>query len=280
METKAKRSVSFLIVLCLLVPVLSGTVLPALALGQETEEIASENTEDVYYFNYRHYYDEASFDASCRGYIDEAVAFADAVYAEALGYFGYEVSMQTTGTIMQDNVSGLSTCMLDADTPCRTNTCGTGAAHHKDILRISNSMYSNHTGSGESSNTFWVLWCDRERDAWCKYDQDLDMHLTYLASAVVVNSRPVIHIMSLDTSFDKTESHMAVLLAHETVHCMGMGDMYERHGDSDGMTCLMDYMITGDPMEIFYQQCHAGTRSPFCSQCMGDLLSTFETYWR
>lgn len=239
-----KRSVSLILILCLLVPALSGLVLPVNA--QEREMAVQNRSNWTYQFYYRHYYDEASFDASYRSRIDEAVAFANNVYSACMGTEGLSVTIQTTGTISRDNYSGLGSCRAGVDTPCRTSAgCGTDAAHHKDIRRISNQLYEVYQLRETVPNTFWVLWCNQDFGTWCEYNSVTGTHTNPDAYAAVISNRPVIHIMSLEAAVTTMEAHMAVLLAHETAHSMGYVDVYNTpyHWEDNVVECIMDCFI-------------------------------------
>ncbi|MGM9646754.1 MAG: Ig-like domain-containing protein [Eubacteriales bacterium] len=214
------------------------------------------------------YYDSSiENNAAMMSFIQDANMFVNSAYSDA---FGMQFKMD--GTAIPTPDSYLSECTHGVNSHCE-NDCGSNHFnHHKSIERISNFMYYEP----RESNHIYTLWTNRPPYTYCAYQNN--NHCYICANAVVVENRPVIHIMNLDIDDnDDLRAVMAIILAHETAHTFGMPEVYSSaHDQTNGYNCIMEYL---DPenAETFYESVLGGYSSAFCDSCQSTMLGLIYT---
>ena len=154
--------------------------------------------------------------------------------------------------------------------------------HHKDVWYTSNKLLNEIP---QNSNEIVVLWTNHPQGTHCNhtkvgcYTED--------AYALVIENRPVIHMLKLGPNEYSSEAKRAmigVLLLHETAHAIGMGENYndEMHQDS-GYQCVMEPIqytsgasdetnIAGmNQLISFYNGVESGTTPAFCKNCANEI---------
>ena len=246
------------------------------------------------------YYDE-SFSNYINGdlieYIDDAVAFANIVYARYLGIGIYmDGNAQSYESVMgeksiADQCSRSSTSICS----CKVNECGLicEGVHHKNIKTMSNQLMNDP----RNNDHIYVLWANRSF-GYCYIDNN-DAHGGSLAIGAVWGKRPVINMLHTQ-AINKVErkATMAIGLAHEMTHCLNMDDVYENNihsgNDDSQYVCIMDNQDIGRQYQ-FYHNILAGefvdlptlgNRSsevvigakPFCSSCLATMKQKVNAY--
>ena len=257
----------------------SGTAIQAQ--GEELGISENTNVQDLSQsipmdFNFKHLYNVETFNLH-RHYIVSAVSFVDRLYSTQ-----FSASFPSTGMIIQDTVSDLDYCMMDAETPCRNSSCGPYASHHRDIGVISSELMNyrrnNFSNSSIYDSYIVVLWTDYDSTIYCYYHRPKG-ETTYTHEyvswlACVTDHRPVIHIMNLyDSTTAQRIPHMSLLLAHELAHCFSAEDRYNNqvpaeHAPDEEWRCIVDAFYKGNGASTsFYTQVDEGTVEPFCDAC-------------
>lgn len=155
-KRKSIKIIALLLTLCLLVTAFSGTAIQVQAeeLAANVSAIASST---AYPFYFRHFYDEASFTAAKRQYINSAVSFTNQTIKVNMLSVGLSVTIGSSANYIQaDTITPMHDCPLPMDEPCANPLgCGSFALHHKDTKRISQYMYNART---EAAHHFRAIW--------------------------------------------------------------------------------------------------------------------------
>jgi hypothetical protein len=283
-KRKPIKVISFLLALCLLLTVFSGSSVQTNAAELEQRTAASSVLREFYF---RHFYDPETFNLH-RHYIVSAAAFVDRVYSSE-----FSVTFPSTGMISADNITEINDCSMDEITPCLSAYCGPNSTHHKDVARIARQMLlwkeQNITGETVKDNYIVTLWTDREYGTYCYYhipnSSNSYVHEYLGAFACVLNHQPFIHILNIaDETTEQRIPHMSIILAHELAHCFGAEDIYGQgrhpaHQDDQNWQCLVDIVYTvNDAAVNFYTAVQNGAAEPFCVQCQS-AIRTGLLYW-
>lgn len=278
-KRKPIKAIALLLTFCLLMTAFSGTAIQVQAeeLGLSDAVVsntvsARNSTVSLYYY---HYYDPLTMTATKRSKIANAVSFANTVHSQ----FGVQLS---TSTIAEDTFTGINDCPFGIDSRCgNVANCGSGYSHHKDLKRIADTLNRVTT----QANRLTVLWTDRERGLFCQYDRTTTLHFYEYYCGIVMPNYPVIHIMNLGvTNSQLIEVYMSVLLAHETVHCHGYGDVYnsDNHFSNDSFDCLMDYIVIDNTasqdhvLKVWKNQVAINPSIAFCDACRENITIAAE----
>jgi len=237
------------------------------------------------------YYDD-SFNATYRGYIDEAVDFVNKVYFDEFHLY-YEVSGSPTAYRTID--SSYEQCTQSAGCDNDENICGEDCSeHHKNARRMSQKMVEEL-----EANQVAVLWTNHSLEFFCEgsgyfheptdafaatyKDTDPDNQNVYIP-------RPATHIMHIpETVSEKINAYLAIVLAHEIAHTLRLRETYNgndlnAYGEvghegildgigSDTKKCIMGrYNSVSDSSYVdFYNDINSGVESAFCSYCLNKL---------
>ena len=188
------------------------------------------------------FYDASfSYNTTTQGYINDAVDFLNTIYNDFYLRFENGGDAQSYASLNFETNPHTSTGA------CTYDGCGELCKdHHNNIHRIAGDLYDNCW----SRNSVVVLWSDSSSHIYCSGDL---WHETTSALALVtlVNNagvfvpQPIVQILNLDTDDEcAIQNLMAVLLAHEIAHTLGLQEVYNGdYGDSTAhnvdMTCIM-----------------------------------------
>lgn len=118
--------------------------------------------------------------------ITKANDLIDEVYVKALGVDiqrDYSKS-KYNGAIADQCSQGVNSSCDDCGEPCSEK-------HHKNIISMSDQLYN----ANRELNHIYVIWSDRDEDAYCK--SETEEHESVEAMAVVYSHRPVINILTV-----------------------------------------------------------------------------------
>ena len=207
--------------------------------------------------------------------ISTAVSFLNSVY-----YNEFQLKYVMDGAPVQYEYAGVDVCPHGED-ECNSS-CGTScSSHHKNIGRIAAEMYYNFF----ESNHIVVMWSDSGTDTFCVTEEHTHKTISALAATMFVGGDPipVIQVFQNDASHE-TES-MAINLAHEVAHTLGLKEIYENeyHDDSlvNGTTwhadtenknnaCIMKY-YDGYLPSTLYTNVTLWSEPALCDYCVGKL---------
>jgi hypothetical protein len=247
------------------------------------ETSASQRQNIRFYF--QHYVDLSTFPQPTHYvHITDAVVFTNLIYHTFIQLGEYRdrisVGFSTTGAY-ETNLSfiAIDACTRGINQPCTVGLpCGDHSNHHKSVERISDVLLERR-GEDTSSRQFSVLWCDRTVNTFCSNDSFFHERLS--SFAVVVDERPVIHVMRLTNDDSENTAAMSIILAHEVAHCLHYDDVYDSDNhENDGIhECLMDY-LQPDYFDIndLYDGMRARPSGAFCEFCkhwIGDRILNF-----
>lgn len=276
---KRNRILWLLLSLAMLLTVFPGSIGSVFAVSIEPAESARSITDDTLTLYFDHYYHADSFSASKRLYIYNAVTFVNFVYQPIFEQEGVNATFTSSGIMNEDTVTDIDDCPMGNDSPCAmTSICGDRAVHHKDIGVIANRLYN---GISRQPNHITVLWTDLGSGVYCDYYPAYNglgsftgyVHEYVDYCGIVYDNRPVIHVMDLQyaSTTNQYNARMSLLLAHETMHTLGIDDSYEdqeKHEFNNVRECIMDYSEIDNGTEmLFYTEVITGETSGFCDYC-------------
>lgn len=205
-------------------------------------------------------YDSTLSNSDILSNVDDAVAFLNTIYyPDYYIYFTtFYAPLAYSGTIDQ--------CPNVANAPCSLNICGTDCSnHHKNLYRIAYELYNTQW----TPNNVVVMWSNSPLNTFCEMYNVVHVTSSAFGVTVLVNNVPLptVQILSVNNfslSGDYGESsdkaYMAVILAHEIAHTLGLKEIYlDAYGDGadhagqDGMQCIMEY-AHGDSMDSLFNQ--------------------------
>ena len=230
--------------------------------------VTGSTTTDFTFIN--HY--DASFmiDPDLVGYIDDAVAFVNTVYQRE---FGVSFSSSTDPYYRAESI--IDQCPLEVYNSCHyeNNECEgmCNSFHHKNIYRISDHLYS----STILQDHVVVLWSDCDNISYCMNDKYVFSELGAIVACVLYN-RPTIHMMTIDDTDDNRLPCMAINLAHEFAHTVGMDDKYTDPSHSTvSWNCIMEGYDGRDTVRLweYYESLKSGATEAFCSSCKAELTA-------
>ena len=247
------------------------------------------------------YYDD-SFSGYLEGdlidYIDDAVSFANVVYARYLGIGIYmDGDAQSYESVMGEK-SIADQCGQNSNVICSCDADKCGAScegvHHKNIRTMSNQLMNDP----RNNNHIYVLWANRSF-GYCDVDTtDNNKHTGTYAVGAVWDNRPVINMLSTQAhNKDERIATMAIGLAHEMTHCLNMDDVYDNDihkGEDDQYVCIMDKQDMSKQYQ-FYHNILAGEwyelsnssnigagvsigTAPFCPSCLNIMKQKVNAY--
>lgn len=224
-------------------------------------------------YYYRFYHDSTMTQAQ----IEQATNALGAVNTAYENQFGLLFGLVGPSVLRSDFADA---CPEGADVKCG-DSCDYDE-HHKDVWYTSNKLLNEIP---QNSNEIVVLWTNHPQGTHCNhtkvgcYTEDV--------FALVIENRPVIHMLKLSPNGYSSEAKRAMigaLLLHETAHAIGMGENYndEMHQDS-GYQCVMEPIqytsgasdetnIAGmNQLISFYNGVESGTTPAFCKNCANEI---------
>lgn len=247
------------------------------------EDMASDECDEWYIvkkvISVVNYYDNSFSgynNGALIGYIDDAVSFANAIYAKNFG-----ISIFMDGDARPYTM--YTGCQTDANEPCDPLLCGsTCSEHHKNAYRIWENLMT--TDLNRELNHIYILWSNRDEGVFCDENHELvnSYARVYRTSEIEGETQQIIQVFnipyfttSIPTYYLTREISMKLILSHEIAHCIGMRDVYDDtsgyHNTLDGeMTCLMDAFCEYDALD-FYNSVTNGTINLFCPNCKNKL---------
>lgn len=237
-------------------------------------DASNRQDEWEFAFTYVHYYD-SSMSSDLIARIPEAHNFASNAFKDS---FDIPFALKGEAVLYANAIT--DDCSHPSFLPCDSTTCGAsdecGLKHHKNIIRISNQIYNDF----RETNHVYVLWTNR-RATYCIQQNGAHTLVSSDAMAVVVNNRPVIHIMYINTTnTDLTKASMGINLVHETAHTFGLSDQYNipGHDVANGYVCCMEKFEPYYASD-FYYKVQKGEVEPFCASCKNQLSSLIYDCW-
>ncbi len=222
------------------------------------------NVSDEWYLvkkviSYVNYYDSTFVDnAQLIQNIEIANSFSNLVFSRH-----YNIGMHMDGVASQ-YATVIDSCSTGTNNSCMNSTCGSDCCteHHKNCWVVSNQLYN----SEREDDHIYIMWTNRRYATYC--DASSGKHLPVSWIAVVCGKRPVIHFMTINGDETIKLACMALNLAHETSHTLGMDDVYNNPGHDvrDETMCLMEKFDPSSAYD-FYQNVLAGYAKPFCDSC-------------
>lgn len=212
------------------------------------------------------YYDTTvAGDATAIAYMDDAIDFAYTVF-----YNNFDVQFLSDGTPTQYENAPVDVCDYGSTSGCDSSNFNCGglcSSHHKNILKISQGLRENGL-----SNRVYTLWGNSGNTIYC---EGTDIHVTVSEEdkAVVCDNSNAIQVYKIEGSnSDQIRAYMAITLAHELVHTLGMDDDYTGAHISGGeYQCLMDCYRGADAMDDFYADILQDPDAAFCESCKNTL---------
>ena len=175
----------------------------------------------------------------------------------------YNIGMHMDGVASQ-YATVIDSCSTGTNNSCINSTCGSDCCteHHKNCWVVSNQLYN----STREDDHIYIMWTNRRYTTYC--DASSGKHLSVSWIAVVCGKRPVIHFMTINGDETIKLACMALNLAHETSHTLGMDDVYNNPGHDVRYEtmCLMEKFDPSSAYD-FYQNVLAGYAKPFCDSC-------------
>ena len=215
--------------------------------------------------SYINYYDATFSDnTELLNNIPEANEFASFTF---WNFFNVAIHMKSEAVYYSTTADD---CPEGESVPC-SNDCGTNCydEHHKNGLVISDQIFNDN----RQADTIYILWTNHPMHTFCTLDQQTSSHKTVDWIAVVYGSRPVIHFMNICGNNRRARiACMALNLAHETAHTLGMRDVYddEGHDSENTYVCIME-RFDQNTAYAYYQDILNGTAEPFCQSCMEEM---------
>ena len=246
---------------------------------------AAEYTAQVYIASIETIYVKNYYDSTVAGNteviqnISIAVGFLDIVYRDE-----FNLRFVMNGSPEQYNDAAVDICDNGDRHYCtysnETNCSALCTGHHKNVHRIANELYPS------VSNTVVVMWSNCKEGIYC---ESLDgVHITKEIELALVtfeevgNMRmhaPVVQFLTINQNqlirdYGSDDVFMAIILAHEIAHTLGVNDVYNNsyypdvtvHTNYASVQCIMAYFDQANA-ENFYQSIQNGT-SAFCTDCI------------
>ena len=202
------------------------------------------------------------------GFIDDAVSFVNEQYQKQ---FGVTFSSSTDPYYRTEAIT--DACTKGKYGSCHSDTAcsgGCNASHHKNLYRISDHLYS----STIPQDHIVVFWTNRDFTSYC-IDGKIVFGVLNAVYACVYQYRPVIHIMTIDGNTNEMEACMAINLAHEIAHTLGLEDQYTKDSHENGIwDCVMDNYggTSGNENPLsFYNQVKNNELGLFCDSCAAQI---------
>ena len=212
--------------------------------------------------------------------ISKAVDFLNIVYEDE-----FNLHFVMDGAPVQYANAAVDVCPLgdqECNEQCGDFCCDT---HHKNIFTIAKSIYREKF----ERNHLVVMWSDSP--AWTFCASFSIEHSTTKALACVVAPYgppiPVVQVLTIHESTDNGEAFMAINLAHEVAHTLGLREIYRndysddatyegipQHGNTANQyfRCIMKSYDGFNPVD-FYNQALVGHERPLCTYCSQKLHS-------
>ena len=227
-------------------------------------------------------------------YIDDAVSFANIVYARYLCIGIYmDGNAQSYESVMGEK-SIAEQCTTGNTQVCSYDICGSicKGGHHKNVKTMSDQLMANP----RTDDHIYVLWANRYF-GYCYVDEDNNHKKSY-AIGTVCNKRPIININYIaGNGYPEKLACMAIGLSHEITHCLNMDDVYDNnvHSENDNSQyiCIMDAYNSIQSRQL-YENIRAGQAvdlsnyyqnedtvigtEPFCSSCLATMKSKVNAY--
>lgn len=225
----------------------------------------------------KNYYDSTFEQNNLTPYIEDAINFANLVYARYyhIGIYmdGEErhISKLSKGS---DRKITLEDCPCGQNAPCNpaittgVNACGNSCTnHHKNVFNVSSQLLSLVS---QESEHIYVLWTDYPENIYCLGDHNT---IDYIALVCRDNDipRPMIHFLTIS---EKTPNlphiTMSIAFVHEIAHTLGMPEMYinaDHEGWMSAQECAMEQIVINNTIQSYYVGVLNNTVKPFCTMC-------------
>lgn len=226
---------------------------------------------------YVNYYDYSFTDSILLSYIEQAVQFCNVVFSK---YFPLHFQMEDAPEFVT-----LYSCP-NGEEGCNNSTCGNrcSVTHHKNIVQIELSLLSCAGGSQNiSEDELHVLWSNHPIGYYCEDKGNGHTEAEYYG--LTYDGSSVIEILRLfGTTYEQRLANMALLLAHETAHTLGMSEAYNSNDIYNGehigakhskeyIDCIMTGCVEHQTAEIdFYNRVLSGGDS-ICEWCLNELIN-------
>ena len=217
------------------------------------------------------YYDSTlEDDEELLGHIDDAVEFLNHIYSESFNLY-----FEPGGDPVFYDDAPVDICPITgSDCSNLPNYCGNNCEdHHKNIDRFAAELYSLWLNDSPSKDKIIVMWSNSKENVFCqlaKIDEDQDGSIDieehtprdFLGVVITPETRtipyPVIQIATVNEtsllqyyqdSYDE-KSIMALTLAHEVAHTLGLNEIYSNtYGDDPNLKHSPGY--NNDPENPF-----------------------------
>ena len=245
------------------------------------------------------YYDK-TFQNYCKEYLDDAVSFANVVYARYLNIgIHMDGDAQSYEELMNEDAVA-NKCTRGNTQACSYSSCGATCeyVHHKNLGTMSDQLM----GDPRECDHIYVLW-SKLASGYCYEDEseenENEKHKSTIAVGAVYKKRPVINMMYIQSYFSyEVISAISIGLAHEITHCLNMSDVYgdDIHKKSTGnkYICIMDGQDMSNQYQFYHNICEGtfvdpstltnrstevvvGTE-PFCSSCLATMKQKVNNY--
>lgn len=207
-----------------------------------------------------------------------AVEFLNLTYTDT-----FQLRFVMDGAPVQYADAGVDICPLGTE-DC-TTSCGESClTHHKNIFRIALEMYNNYF----ERNHVVVMWSDSPEETFCVSNSTAhSVNEDALAATIWVDGEPlpVVQVLRNEEASDNGEVSMAINLAHEVAHTLGLKEIYfNEYGDDepvgenntvhsvydDDYRCIMKYYNGYYPPALYYEVL-GGDESALCNYCIEKL---------
>jgi len=211
------------------------------------------------------YYDSTFADPVLIAHIAIANSFVNTVY---LKKFNVKFIMDGAASRYANAIA--DQCLLGNNAACTDDDCGSkcSESHHKNLYEISRQLHDD----SREDNHIYIMWSNRLLNAYC-YEEELTdgiyQHIINDALANVWNHWPVVHFMGFgDSRWALPECSMALILAHEIAHTMGMDEVYDNpgHDQHNAYVCIMEH-YEEEYANKYYEKILSGDKEPFCESC-------------
>ena len=192
-------------------------VVTATATSGSLQYALTVNVTSVETIYVKNYYDSTySGNTEKINKISTAVSFLNNVYYEEF-YLKFEMD----GPPVQYEYAGVDICP-NGSNECN-GTCGTLCLmHHKNVFRIADELYTNYF----EPNHIVVMWSDSEENVFCDSTSEAHSATDVFACVIWLGEHPIPVIQVLRNDPLNEKESMAINLAHEVAHTLGLKEIY------------------------------------------------------